>query len=124
MGSWAFAVAFVAAGMLCLRFRAGLRLAGLMTGCLVVAFFTYLLGAVEVAFADPSRFCEPATSIPELDSFKGGFAPLRATCIWNGGRTYELVSPWINPLLYGSLLLAAACLLTLATLRVRKARDS
>ncbi|MFE4688109.1 hypothetical protein [Streptomyces sp. NPDC056721] len=117
MGSWIIAVVVVAGGSSCLRLRAGRRLIGLMSASLIVAFFTYLLGSGEVLFADPARMCEPTVPIPDWDYYQDSLFPPSAACHWADGRTHELVSAWITPVLLASLIVAIACVIAFAITR-------
>ncbi|WP_329375525.1 hypothetical protein [Streptomyces sp. NBC_01483] len=124
MGSWTIAVVIVAAGSLCLRFRAGQRLPSAVAASLIVAFFTYLMGAGEVVFADPARMCQPTATIPDWDNYEEGLFPPRAACRWADGSTEELVSSWVNPLLFIALGVALACLIALVVSHYRKGSPS
>ncbi|RZB18640.1 hypothetical protein StrepF001_16555 [Streptomyces sp. F001] len=120
MGSWVIAVAIVAIGSSCLRFREGKRLRGAATASLIIAFFCYLMGAGQVLFADPARMCEPTVSIPDWDRYEEAFFPPHAACQWDDGRTYDLVSSWVNPLLFTALGTATMCIVALVASRYRK----
>ncbi|MER8017839.1 glycoside hydrolase domain-containing protein [Streptomyces griseoluteus] len=120
VGSWVIAVTFVGVGSSCLRIRQGKRLRGAVVAGLVTALLCYLLGAVEVSFADPSRMCEPTVSIPTWYRYEEAFLPPRAACPWADGRTYDLVSPWVNPLLFIALGVSAVCLKVLMASLKRK----
>lgn len=78
---------------------------------LIVAVFTYLVGAFEVMFADPSRMCERTESIPEVNAFEYDCLPLRAVCHWVNDQTCDVVSPWVNPILFVALGVVVACLI-------------
>ncbi|MFE0351148.1 hypothetical protein [Streptomyces griseoluteus] len=120
MGSWVIAVVIFAIGSSCLRFRQGKRLRGAAAAGLVIAFLCYLVGAGEVFFADPARTCEPTVSIPTWNRYEEALLPPRAACHWADGRTYDLVSPWVNPLLFIALGVTAVCLVALMASPKRK----
>ncbi|MFJ1600892.1 hypothetical protein [Streptomyces sp. NPDC088261] len=120
MGSWIIAVAIGAIGALCLSFRTGARLRGALKAGLVIAVLCGLMGAGQVFFADPARMCDPLEPIPDWNRYEERLFPPRAACHWADGRTYELVSVWVNPMLFTALGVAVVCLLALAVSRYRK----
>jgi hypothetical protein len=120
MGSWVIAVVIIAMGASCLSFRVGKRLRGAAIASFVIIFFCYLMGAAEVMFADPSRMCEPTAPIPTVDRYEEAFFPPRAVCHWPDGHTDDLVSSWVNPLMFTALGVAAVCLVALVVSRYRK----
>ncbi|MEU3983941.1 hypothetical protein AB0F77_28325 [Streptomyces sp. NPDC026672] len=110
MSSWVIAAVIVVLGSTCLRFRTGRRLRSIAVAGVVVGVLSYVSGAVDVVFADPARMCDPPSwPRPDWDRFDYGFLPPHATCRWDDGRTYELVAPWVDPLLLISISLTVVC---------------
>lgn len=63
---------------------------------------------------DPDQMCASAAGHDPAGAWAGldfSAFPLRNTCRWNDGTTYELVPGWVNPLSYALLAVAWIALL-------------
>ncbi|MFD7704998.1 hypothetical protein [Streptomyces caelestis] len=125
MGSWFLAVLFVGFGLLFVRVQEGRRLLGLIKASTATGTLCYLLGWVQVFFAFPGQACpdlfDRRPTVP-LDRYESGTFPLHATCHWDNGEQKELVSGWVNPLLFTCMAVLTGCLVTLAVLAYRRHR--
>ncbi|MEU5703763.1 hypothetical protein [Streptomyces aurantiacus] len=125
MGSWILAVLFVGFGSVFIRMQKGRRLLSLVKASTATGTLCYLLGWSQVFFAFPSHACrdffdrDPAVY---LDRYESGSFPLVATCHWDNGEQKELVSGWINPLLFTCMAVLIGCLVALAVLAYRRNR--
>ncbi|MET8858930.1 hypothetical protein [Streptomyces sp. NPDC004579] len=125
MGSWILAVLFICFGLAFVRFQKDRWLLGLVKASLATGTLCYLLGWAQLSFAFSSHACPDhfdRTPIDRFDRFEDGAFPLHATCYWDSGEQKELVSRWVNPLLFTCMAVLAGCLVTLAVLTYRRYR--
>ncbi|MGW3723952.1 hypothetical protein [Streptomyces sp. F001] len=125
MGSWILAVLFVGFGLAFVRVQEGRRLLGLIKASIATGTLCYLLGWAQVHFAFPSQACPDffdRRPIVHFDRYEDGAFPLHATCYWDNGEQKELVSGWVNPLLFTCMAVFTGCLVTLAVLAYRRYR--
>ncbi|MEV5433334.1 hypothetical protein [Streptomyces sp. NPDC052701] len=125
MGSWVLAVLFVGFGLAFVRLRKGRRLLGLLKASTATGTLCYLLGWFQVHFAFPSQACPDFFDrhpIVRFDRFEDRAFPLQATCHWDNGEQKELVSGWVNPLLFTCMAVLTGCLVTFAIYAYRHYR--
>ncbi|MFJ5271004.1 hypothetical protein [Streptomyces sp. NPDC088358] len=126
MGSWILAALFLGFGLAFVRVQKGRRLLGLIKGSTATGAVCYLLGWFEVFFAFPSHACpdflERRPTV-HVDRYADSVFPLQATCYWDNGEQKELVSSWINPLLFTCMAVLTGCLVMLAALTYRRCRQ-
>ncbi|MFB7090077.1 hypothetical protein [Streptomyces sp. NPDC056296] len=125
MDSWILAVLFVCFGLAFVRVRKGQRVLSLAKASTATGTLSYLLGWSQVQFAFPSQACPEffdRQPVVRFDRFEDGAFPLHATCHWDNGEQKELVSGWVNPLLFTCTTVLACCLVTLAVLAYRRYR--
>jgi hypothetical protein len=126
MGSWILAVLFVSLGLASVRLQKGRRLLGLIKASTTTGTLCYLLGWFQVFFAFPSHACpdfDYMLPIVHFDRYENNVFPLQATCYWDDGQQKELVSGWVNPLLFTCMAVLTGCLVTLAVLAYRRYRQ-
>ncbi|MFD9285995.1 hypothetical protein ACFWD7_54190 [Streptomyces mirabilis] len=125
MGSWILAVLFVSFGLAFVRLQKGRRLLGLIKASTTTGTLCYLLGWSQVFFAFPSHACpdfDYMRPVVHFDRYENSVFPLQATCYWDDGQQKELVSGWVNPLLFTCMAVLTGCLVTLAVLAYRRYR--
>ncbi|WP_030419381.1 hypothetical protein VM636_17500 [Streptomyces sp. SCSIO 75703] len=125
MDSWILAALFVGFGLAFVRVKKGRRLLGLIKASTTTGTLCYLLGWFQVHFAFPSHACPDFPDmrpIVRFDRYEDGTFPLHATCYWDDGERKELVSGWVNPLLFTCMAVLVSCLVTLAVLAYRRYR--
>ncbi len=124
---WVLAVLFVGFGSAFIRMQQGRRLLSLVKASTATGTLCYLFGWSQVYFAFPSHACpdffERRPAAVYFDRYEYGTFPLHATCYWEDGEQKELVSGWINPLLFTCTALLIGCLVTLAVLAHRRNRE-
>ncbi|MGW1758825.1 hypothetical protein [Streptomyces mirabilis] len=125
MGSWIMAVLFVSLGLASVRLQKGRRLPGLIKASITTGTLCYLLGWWQVFFAFPSHACpdfDYMLPVVHFDRYENSTFPLQATCYWDDGQQKELVSGWVNPLLFTCMAVLTGCLVTLGVLAYRRYR--
>ncbi|MFF3577674.1 hypothetical protein [Streptomyces mirabilis] len=125
MGSWILAVLFVSFGLASVRLQKGRRLLGLVKASTTTGTLCYLLGWAQVFFAFPSHACpdfDYMLPVVHFDRYENSAFPLQATCYWDDGQQKELVSGWVNPLLFTCMTVLTGCLVALAVLAYRRYR--
>ena len=100
--------------------------------CVVYAAAAYAIGLFSAFyFLDPDQFCAsragfytgtPGPSDELWRAIDTNYFPIRQTCRWADGTTYDLVPPWVNPLFFTFVAIAWLALLArpLAVLRTRR----
>lgn len=125
MGSWILAVLIVSFGLPFARLQKGRRLLGLVKASTVTGTLCYLLGWSQVFFAFPSHACpdlDHTRPAVHFDRYESSVFPLQATCYRDDGERKELVSGWVDPLLFTCVALWTGCLVTLTVLAHRRYR--
>lgn len=125
MDSWFLAVLFVALGLPFVRVRAGNRALGLVKAATVTGTLCYLFGFFQVFFAFPAKACPDfrgSSSTVHLDSYTSGLLPPHATCRWEDGSTKDILTVWVNPLLFTCAAVLIGCSVTLAVRARRRNR--
>ncbi|MEV0691930.1 hypothetical protein [Streptomyces sp. NPDC050388] len=125
MGSWILVVLFVGFGLAFVRVQKGRRLLGLIKASTATGTLCYLLGWSQVQFSFPSHACPDffdRRPVVHFDRYEDSTFPLNATCYWDNGERKELVSSWVNPLLFTCMAILTGCLVTLAVLAYRRYR--
>ncbi|MER5386843.1 hypothetical protein ABT040_42530 [Streptomyces sp. NPDC002688] len=125
MGSWVLAVLIVSFGLPFVRLQKGGRILGLIKASATTGTLCYLLGWSQVFFAFPSHACpdfDYMRPVVYLDRYESSVFPLQATCYWDDGEQKQLVSGWVNPLLFTCTAVLTGCLVTLTVLAYRRYR--
>ncbi|MET8959214.1 hypothetical protein ABZX69_06920 [Streptomyces sp. NPDC004074] len=108
------------------RVDRGRRLLGLIKASTATGAVCCLLGRLQVVFAFPSHACPDYLEMRptvHVDRYADGVFPLQATCYWDNGEQKELVSSWINPLLFTCMAVVTSCLVMLAARTYRRCRQ-
>ncbi|MFC8201554.1 hypothetical protein ACFUTV_40110 [Streptomyces sp. NPDC057298] len=117
MASWILAVLFVSFGLAFVRVQKGRRLLGRLKASTATGTLCYLLGWLQAFFTFPSHACPDffdRRPIVHFDRHESSVFPPQATCYWDDGEQKELVSSWVNPLLFTCVVVLTGCLVTLA----------
>ena len=125
MDSWFLAVFFVGFGLPFVRVQKGRRLLGLIKASTATGTLCCLLGWWQVVFAFPEHACpdfDYMRPVVHFDRYESGVFPPWATCYWDDGQQKELVSGWVNPLLFTCIAVLTGCLVTLTVVAYRRYR--
>ncbi|MFJ3821503.1 G protein-coupled receptor family protein [Streptomyces nodosus] len=125
MDSWFLAVLFTGFGLAFVRLQKDRRLVGLVKASTATGILCCLFGWFQVFFTFPSHVCPELlhrVSIVHFDRYENSVFPVQATCYWDNGERKELVSGWVNPLLFTCMAVLTGCLVTLALFAYRRYR--